>query len=95
MQQLHCVLLTPVGPARRHRRWYCPGADRRRTGPAGTAEAAAGLTAERGHPVGELRRLSTFPDGFELAGRRSSVQAQIGSSVPPLLARQVVDALVT
>ncbi|HZN18818.1 MAG TPA: DNA cytosine methyltransferase [Micromonosporaceae bacterium] len=45
--------------------------------------------------VGELKRLFTFPDGFELAGRRSSVQAQIGNSVPPLLAQQVATALVT
>jgi DNA (cytosine-5)-methyltransferase 1 len=39
--------------------------------------------------VGELRRLFTFPDDFGLVGRRASVQAQIGNSVPPLLAHEV------
>lgn len=43
--------------------------------------------------VPELKRLFTFPDDFELVGRRSSVQAQIGNAVPPLLARQVVEAV--
>ena len=43
--------------------------------------------------VPELKRLFTFPDSFELVGRRSSVQAQIGNAVPPLLARQVVEAV--
>ena len=41
--------------------------------------------------VPELRRLFTFPDNFELVGRRGSVQAQIGNSVPPLLARRVAE----
>lgn len=39
--------------------------------------------------VPELRRLFTFPDEFEFVGRRSSVQAQIGNAVPPLLAQCV------
>lgn len=43
--------------------------------------------------VPELRRLFTFPDDFELVGRRASVQAQMGNSVPPLLARQVASCL--
>lgn len=37
----------------------------------------------------ELRRLFTFPDEFTFVGRRASVQAQLGNSVPPLLAEQV------
>jgi DNA (cytosine-5)-methyltransferase 1 len=41
--------------------------------------------------VPELRRLFTFPDDFELVGRRLSVQAQIGNSVPPLLAQRVTE----
>jgi len=41
--------------------------------------------------VSELRRLFTFPDDFELVGRRTPVQAQIGNSVPPLLARRVAE----
>ena len=43
--------------------------------------------------VGELKRLFTLPEAFELVGSRSSVQAQIGNSVPPLLAEAVVRAV--
>jgi DNA (cytosine-5)-methyltransferase 1 len=43
--------------------------------------------------VGEIKRLFTFPDDFEVVGRRASVQAQLGNSVPPLLAQQVATAL--
>jgi DNA (cytosine-5)-methyltransferase 1 len=43
--------------------------------------------------VGELKRLFTFPDAFEFVGSRNSVQAQIGNSVPPALAAQVIRAL--
>ena len=39
--------------------------------------------------VGEIKRLFTFPDEFELVGTRASVQAQLGNAVPPLLAEQV------
>jgi DNA (cytosine-5)-methyltransferase 1 len=39
--------------------------------------------------VPELRRLFTFPDDFELVGRRASVQAQMGNSVPVRLAEHV------
>ncbi len=39
--------------------------------------------------VPELRRLFTFPDDFELVGKRTSVQSQFGNSVPPLLAEHV------
>lgn len=41
--------------------------------------------------IAELKRLFTFPDDFQLVGSRRSVQAQVGNSVPPLLARQVVE----
>jgi DNA (cytosine-5)-methyltransferase 1 len=41
----------------------------------------------------ELRRLFTFPDDFEFVGKRTSVQAQIGNAVPPLLAQRLVEAL--
>lgn len=44
--------------------------------------------------VPEMRRLFTFPDDFAFVGRRSSVQAQIGNSVAPSLARQVAERLV-
>ncbi|MBX6723826.1 MAG: DNA cytosine methyltransferase, partial [Dactylosporangium sp.] len=43
--------------------------------------------------VGELKRLFTYGDDFEFVGSRASVQAQIGNSVPPLLAERVVLAL--
>jgi len=43
--------------------------------------------------VPEIRRLFTFPDAFELVGTRSSVQAQLGNSVPPLLAESVIRAV--
>jgi DNA (cytosine-5)-methyltransferase 1 len=41
--------------------------------------------------VAEIKRLFTFPDEFELVGTRASKQAQLGNSVPPLLAKQVFD----
>lgn len=42
--------------------------------------------------VGEVKRLFCYPDDFELVGNRTSVQAQLGNSVPPLLAEQVLRA---
>jgi DNA (cytosine-5)-methyltransferase 1 len=39
--------------------------------------------------VPELRRLFGFPDDFAFVGRRASVQAQLGNSVPPPLAEHV------
>ncbi len=39
--------------------------------------------------VGEIKRLFTFPDEFELVGTRPSIQAQLGNAVPPLLAERV------
>jgi DNA (cytosine-5)-methyltransferase 1 len=43
--------------------------------------------------VGEVKRLFGYPDGFELVGTRASMQAQLGNSVPPPLARAVIEAL--
>ena len=43
--------------------------------------------------VPEIRRLFTFPDDFNFVGRRASVQAQLGNSVPPLLAQQVAESV--
>jgi len=43
--------------------------------------------------LGEVKRLFTFPDEFEIVGSRASAQAQLGNSVPPTLARQVVASL--
>jgi DNA (cytosine-5)-methyltransferase 1 len=42
--------------------------------------------------VVEVKRLFTYPDDFELVGSRASVQAQLGNSVPPLLAEQVIQS---
>lgn len=41
--------------------------------------------------VAEVKRLFTFPDAFELVGTRNRVQAQLGNSVPPLLAQRVIE----
>lgn len=43
--------------------------------------------------VPEIKRLFTFPDDFEFVGSRSSVQAQLGNAVPPLLAETVINAV--
>jgi DNA (cytosine-5)-methyltransferase 1 len=43
--------------------------------------------------VAELKRFFTFPDDFELVGSRNSIQSQLGNSVPPLLAKTVINAL--
>lgn len=43
--------------------------------------------------VPEIKRLFSFPDEFSFVGSRSSVQAQLGNSVAPKLACQVIDAL--
>jgi DNA (cytosine-5)-methyltransferase 1 len=40
--------------------------------------------------VAEVKRLFTYPDDFELVGSRASIQAQLGNSVPPLLAEKVI-----
>jgi DNA (cytosine-5)-methyltransferase 1 len=39
--------------------------------------------------TGELKRLMTFPDSFEILGTRRERQLQLGNAVPPLLARKV------
>jgi DNA (cytosine-5)-methyltransferase 1 len=43
--------------------------------------------------VPELRRLFTIPDDYAFAGKRMSIQAQVGNCVPPLLAKQVAVAV--
>ena len=43
--------------------------------------------------VPEVKRLFTFPDDFGFVGSRSSVQAQLGNAVPPLLAESVTRAV--
>jgi DNA (cytosine-5)-methyltransferase 1 len=41
----------------------------------------------------EIKRLFTYPEDFTLVGSRASVQAQLGNSVPPLLAEQVARSI--
>lgn len=43
--------------------------------------------------VAEARRLFGYPDDFEFVGTRSSVQRQLGNSVPPPLAMKVAGAV--
>jgi DNA (cytosine-5)-methyltransferase 1 len=43
--------------------------------------------------IGEIKRLFTFPDDFDIVGSRASAQAQLGNSVPPLLAQHVCASL--
>lgn len=43
--------------------------------------------------VPELKRLFSYPDDYAFAGSRKSIQAQIGNSVPPLVARRVAEAI--
>ncbi len=45
--------------------------------------------------VGEIKRLFTFPDEFDLVGSRASIQAQLGNSVPPLLANKVAAQVIS
>jgi DNA (cytosine-5)-methyltransferase 1 len=44
--------------------------------------------------VGEIKRLFTFPEEFDLVGTRASIQAQLGNSVPPLLAERVAERVI-
>lgn len=43
--------------------------------------------------VGELKRLMTFPDEFEVLGTRREQQLQLGNAVPPLLGQVVAEAV--
>jgi DNA (cytosine-5)-methyltransferase 1 len=45
--------------------------------------------------VGEIKRLFTFPDEFDLVGTRASIQAQLGNAVPPLLAQKVAEQVIS
>lgn len=44
--------------------------------------------------VGEIKKLFTYPEDFEFVGSRASIQAQLGNSVPPELAKTVIRSFV-
>ncbi len=43
--------------------------------------------------VGEVKRLMTFPDEFEVLGTRREQQLQLGNAVPPVLGQAVASAI--
>jgi DNA (cytosine-5)-methyltransferase 1 len=45
--------------------------------------------------VAELKRLFSYPDDFDFVGSRKSIQAQIGNSVPPLMAHRVAESVMS
>ncbi|MGI8797167.1 MAG: DNA cytosine methyltransferase [Acidimicrobiia bacterium] len=45
--------------------------------------------------ISEIKRLQTFPDEWELAGKVEDQWRQVGNAVPPLLARRIGDAVRT
>lgn len=50
---------------------------------------------DRGLSVREAARLQSFPDTFIFQGPHWSIQQQIGNAVPPLLAKAVMDKILT
>ena len=45
--------------------------------------------------VGEVKRLMTFPDEFEVLGSRREQQLQLGNAVPPMMAERIANRLAT
>ncbi|MCF8197091.1 MAG: DNA cytosine methyltransferase [Polynucleobacter sp.] len=45
--------------------------------------------------VPEIAAIQTFPDDYMFAGSRRSIQKQIGNAVPPLLAKSMVEFLIS
>lgn len=60
-----------------------------------TSGAFTHPTQDRAITVREAARLQGFPDSFRFVGPRNSQYRQVGNAVPPLLAKQLIDALLT
>lgn len=43
--------------------------------------------------VQEIKRLQTFPDGYEISGNRQMAQRQLGDAVPSLLAQRIGESI--